>query len=375
MNTKQRKLEIIIIVICALSVLAGCSKLKPKLDEVLPDKRTAYKKSKTLPDLEVPPDLTTDAIRDQMAIPEGGETASFSTYQERQAVARKQRELEKTQDAAIQVLENEHILAVQGAAIQIWPQLQSFWDERNFDLELNDEELGVIETVWRENQEELIRDKFKIFAEAGEEQNTSVLYVSHRGEQLVPQGDTLVWQPRERDVSLERSVVEQLRDHLGAYSGSDDSVAELSADESIDTADADAYSDSTNASDVSASNARAEILSAGSGKIYIALQEEFSDAWKSTDSALAATGIKVVGGDKSRGVFNIKMPSPDGEKKEGMFSKLKFWGDKNATYQLSLTGVGDKTELVLLNEDGKWETSDEGAALLRQVHQALLKQR
>ena len=351
--------------------MAGCSKIKPKLDEVLPDKRTVYKKSKTLPDLEIPPDLTTDRIRDQMAIPEGGETATYSTYQERQATARKQRELEKTQDAAIQVVENEHILAVQGATIQIWPQLQSFWDERNFDLELNDEELGVIETVWRENQEELIRDKFKIFAEAGEEQNTSVLYVSHRGEQLVPQGDTLVWQPRERDVNLERALVEQLRDHLGAYGGSSESVAAVdSQDSSYATEDyASAESDDAGV------DARAEILSAGSGKIYISLQEEFSDAWTSTDSALAAAGVEVVGGDKSRGVFNIKMPNAEGSKKEGMFSKLKFWGDEDATYQLSLTGVGAKTELVLLNEEGKWETSDEGANLLRDVYRALLKQR
>ena len=358
--------------------MAGCSKIKPKLDEVLPDKRTVYKKSKTLPDLEVPPDLTTDRIRDQMAIPEGGETASYSTYQERQAQARKQRELESTQDAAIQVLENEHILAVQGAAIQIWPQLQSFWDERNFDLDLNDEELGVIETVWRENQEELIRDKFKIFAEAGEEQNTSVLYVSHRGEQLVPQGDTLVWQPRERDVSLERAVVEQLRDHLGAYSGGGESVAAVAPDDTSYASETGTenggYSESEGSSDAG-SDARAEILSAGSGKIYISLQEEFSDAWSSTDSALAAAGVEVVGGDKSRGVFNIKMPNAEGAKKEGVFSKLKFWGDKKSTYQLSLTGVGAKTELVLLNQEGKWETSEEGANLLRGVYQALLQQR
>ena len=374
MNINQRKFQLFIVILCVGGLLAGCSKIKPKLDEVLPDKRTVYKKSKTLPDLEVPPDLTTDRIRDQMAIPQGGETATYSTYQERQAQARKQRELEKTQDAAIQVLENEHILAVQGAAIQIWPQLQSFWDERNFELELNDEELGVIETVWRENQEELIRDKFKIFAEAGEEQNTSVLYVSHRGEQLVPQGDTLVWQPRERDVSLERSVVEQLRDHLGAYSGGTESLA-AAAPEAYAEADGGDYTEPESSDSDVASDARAEILSAGSGRIYISLQEEFSDAWGSTDSALAAAGIEVVGGDKSRGVFNIKMPNTEGGKKEGVFSKLKFWGDKTATYQLSLTGVGAKTELVLLNEEGKWETSDEGANLLRGVYQALLQQR
>lgn len=359
MIARKSKLRLCLIALCAVSLLGGCSKLKPKLDEVLPDKRTAYKKSKALPDLEVPPDLTTDAIRDRMAIPQGGETASYSTYQERQANAKKQRELESTQDSAIQVLENEHILAVQGATVQIWPQLKSFWDELGYDLELNDEELGVVETEWRENQEELTRNKFKVFAEAGEQRNTTVLYVSHRGEQLVPQGEKLVWQPRAREAELERAVVERLRDHLGAVASDTSSEeivgAEYPTDE-VEGEPAEQY---------------AEILSAGSGKIYIALQEEFSDAWVSTQGALSQAGIDVEEADKSRGVYSIKMPNAEGKKKDGVFSKLKFWGGKSDIYQLSLTGVGEKTELVLLDQDGKWETSEEGAQLLRKVHQQL----
>lgn len=360
MRESKSKLRLFLIALCALSLLGGCSKLKPKLDEVLPDKRTAYKKSKSLPDLEVPPDLTTDAIRDRMAIPQGGETATYSTYQERQASAKKQQELESTQDSAIQVLENEHILAVQGAAVQIWPQLQAFWDELGFKLELNDEELGVVETEWRENQEELTRNKFKIFAEAGEERNTTVLYVSHRGEQLVPQGEKLVWQPRPREVEVERALVERLRDHLGAVVASDSSPTPDSSG---------AYAGDSAAGD--STEPRAEILSAGSGKIYIALLEEFSEAWESTRQALSQAGIDVEEADKSRAAFSIKMPNSEGKKKDGVFSKLKFWGGKSDTYQLSLTGVGEKTELVLLDQDGKWETSDEGANLLRRIHQQL----
>lgn len=360
MSERKPNLRLILIALCAISVLGGCSKLKPKLDEVLPDKRIAYKKSKALPDLEVPPDLTTDAIRDRMGIPQGGETATFSTFQERQANAKKQRELESTQDSAIQVLDNEHILAVQGAAVQIWPQLQTFWEELGYGLELNDEELGVVETEWRENQEELTRNKFKIFAEAGEERNTTVLYVSHRGEQLVPQGEKLVWQPRAREVETERALVERLREHLGAIASNNYAAS----------SDADGgYEDDSSQQEPIAQ--RAEILSAGSGKIYISLQEEFSDAWESTELALSQAAINVQEADKSRGVYSIKMPNVQGEKKDGVFSKLKFWGDKSNIYQLSLTGVGAKTELVLLNEDGKWETSEEGTNLLRNLHQQL----
>jgi uncharacterized lipoprotein len=48
---------------------------------------------------------------------------------------------------------------------------------------------------------------------------------------------------------------------------------------------------------------------------------------------------------------------------------LKFWDRKgNEIHQLSLTGVGDKTEVVVLDKDGKWETSDEAGQLLSRLH-------
>src|SRR3990172_7039649 len=68
-------------VIILISILAGCSYI-PKLDEVLPDKRTEYKKSESLPGLEVPPDLTTARGEGAMGIP--GE-APLSEYKRQEA--------------------------------------------------------------------------------------------------------------------------------------------------------------------------------------------------------------------------------------------------------------------------------------------------
>ncbi len=94
------------------AALSGCSKLIPKLDEVVPDTRKDYQKAQSLPDLEVPPELSTEAIKDRMVIPEGGKTAKYSSYQERRAEAQKTQEVEKAQTAAVRVLENEHVLSV-----------------------------------------------------------------------------------------------------------------------------------------------------------------------------------------------------------------------------------------------------------------------
>ena len=338
-------------------MLAGCGKLIPKLDEVLPDKRTEYKKSKSLPDLEIPPDLTTEAIQDRMAIPSGGETATYSTYQERAAERKREQELERSESSAIKLLENEHILAVEGVTVQIWPRLREFWGRLGYKLELDDEELGVIETAWNENQEALIRDKFKIFAEPGQEPGTTLLYISHRGEALVSQGDSLVWRARARDVDLERKIVEHIQEQLGG--GGDSSVAERTSP---------APAAMTRAQ---LGPQRAELISAGGGKVYLTLAEDFAAAWKSTALALNRAGIEVEQGDRDRGLYFIRMPNAGAEQNKGVWSKLKFWGGDSTQFQLSLTGVGDKTEVVVLNREGKWETGAVAGQLLSRLNQEL----
>ncbi len=343
-------------------MLVGCSKIVPKLDEVLPDRRTEYKKSKSLPDLEVPPDLTTDAIQDRMAIPKAGETASFSTFQERAAERKRDEELERSESSAIKLLENETVLAAEGVTVQIWPQLRSFFQGLGYTLELDDEELGVIETAWNENQEELVRDKFKVFAEPGQEPGTTLLYVSHRGEELVPQGDKLVWQARSRDAALERQVVERMEATLN---GGASETRESPASRTAERASAPSAAPSADGPQHS------ELISAGGGKVYLALAEQFNDAWGVVGQALSRTGVEVDQEDRNRGLYIVRIPAGPAKKKQGVFSKLKFWGDDAGQLQLSLTGVGDKTEIVALNRDGQWETSDSAVQFLTRLNQEL----
>jgi len=80
------------LVVAALAI-AGCAWF-PTFDDVIPDKQKEYQKSQSLPDLEVPPDLTTESIRDTLAVPDvdASGTASYSTYQERIAQQKKQPE-------------------------------------------------------------------------------------------------------------------------------------------------------------------------------------------------------------------------------------------------------------------------------------------
>lgn len=354
--------QVLILAITAMLMVSGCSKLVPKLDQVLPDNRVEYRKSKSLPDLEVPPDLTTDTIKDRMAIPEGGDAATYSTYQERVAQRKRGEELERTANEAVRVLDNEHVVAVTGAIAQIWPKLVTLMkDDLGYELELNDEELGIIETTWIENQEELHREKFKIFAEPGQEAGTTVLYVSNRSEELVSKGGNMEWKPKDRDAEREKLLVERVQQTLGG--------------QSTDVADSATVEKTKHPAVASepVGSGRAELISAGGGKVYLSVLENFAAAWRSTGVALKRAGYDVDQSDKERGIYYIRVPASEGEvTKRGVLSKLKFWGDDDEhELQLNLTGVGDKTEVVVLDKEGRWETGDVSKRILDRLNHEL----
>jgi len=367
-----------LILLLLLLAASGCSRLTSKLDAVIPDNRTEYRKSRTLPDLEVPPDLTTDAIRDRMAIPEGGEEATYSTYQERIAERKREEELQRSANDAIKVLDDEHILAVQGVPKQLWPQLRDFMAESGYKLELDDEELGVLETVWDENPETLTRDKFKIFAEAGQEAGTTLLYVSQRAEELKPEGDDMVWKATDRDSVQEREFVERLQSFLvggrePARKPEETTVAEAYGSAAAATVgEASAEAEPADAA-LDDADRLAALVDAGSGKVYLAIREEFASAWRATAPALERAGYTIDQSDKSRGIFYLRVPASEGEtQKRGVLSKLKFWGgDDEHELQLNLTGVGTKTEAVVLDREGRWETGDIARTILEKLAREL----
>ena len=362
--------------LCVLmaAALSGCSKLVPKLDEVLPDSRKDYLKAQTLPDLEVPPDLSSEAIKDRMAIPDGGKTAKYSTYQERRAASPKVAavaEVGKPQAAAVRVLDSEHVLSIVGTPAQVWPKLRDFWGTQGYKLDLDDSELGVIETAWSEDKAKLSRHKYKLFAEAGTEAATTVLYLSHEGQELTPKGEALEWEHKPRDVDAERGMVDNLQTYL-AGQGTAVVGATTPAAASAATAPAAVASDASAPATTPTvlGEHQAEIVTVGGGKTYLSVGEEFPVAWQSTGAALEQVGVQIKDSDKGRGVYIVKVAAPAGE--TSALSKLKFWNRDGAKeLQVSLTGVGAKTEVVVLDRDGRWDTGDTAASLLHKLHEAL----
>lgn len=350
MKRMMPNLKPIAIGLLMATVVSGCNKL-PRLDEVLPDKRTEYRSARDLPPLEVPPDLTTDTINDSMSIP-GEETPNtLSAYEQQQRNAASSSELGGP-------LENEDQLTLRGDRFTIWPELKRFWQEKGFTLELDDAELGVLETGWSEPRTTdtgEARDKFKVFAEPGTQDNTTLLFISH--DQQRRSSTDGEWQDTGSNAEIRKSMTTAMYQFFGGQQPEDTRVA----DSGSNTAAAGGEERRSNLP-------RAKIINNDQGQVYMSLPDDFETAWDKTETALKDGGMEINSADSDKGEFVIAYQPPRSEEDEGWFDALKFWKDDGPTiYRVSLTGLDDSTELVVHDEDGDWLSDDEGREILNRI--------
>ncbi|MBM2829732.1 MAG: uncharacterized protein HW411_522 [Gammaproteobacteria bacterium] len=171
-----------IFIIASLLFINACEYV-PKLDEVIPDRRTEYKKSESLPDLEVPSEF------------------------ERQKTLRRSGGVP---GASVDALADEQWLSVPGSSVEIWPKLREFWTAKGYALELDDADLGVLETGWLESDSEGItafRDRFKIISEPGEASGSSVLFITNeRQEKIAGADENTEWVDVGKNSDLEKQI-------------------------------------------------------------------------------------------------------------------------------------------------------------------------
>lgn len=340
-------------VIITLVWLTACGFL-PELDDVLPDQREAYRDARSLPPLEVPPDLTSSSINDTMAIPGEQMPNTLSAYERQQSAG----------DAALGVaMADEQTLIVQGDQYAVWPRLQDFWTERGFALELDDVELGVQETTWSEPRtiaDGEVRDRYRVFAEPGVDAGTTALFVSHDQQRRAgPAGE---WLDAGSDSALRQQAVAALSSYFG---GGQQQAAAAPTDASTGT-DAAATTTTQQGSRV----ARAEIINNDQGQVYMSLPEGFEQAWEKLESALTEAGLEVRSAEKEAGEYLVAYQPPEEEEDEGWFDSLMFWSsDEPTLYRVSVSAAAERTELVLRDEDGEWQSDDSARNLLYKIQQ------
>lgn len=375
----MNKLLVRLVCLTAGATLAACGTIQ------LPSKRIDYKSTgKSLPSLEVPPDLARPATDDRFAVPDAGGrgTATFSAFQkDRQGRAETAGSgaVLPTQDTArVERAGTQRWLVVRGQPDQVWPVVKDFWQEIGFIVNVEMPEAGVMETDWAENRARISdgairnllgrlldtaystseRDKFRTRLERSVQPGSTEIYISHRGMEEVYTStaqDQTRWQPRPSNPELEAEMLRRLMVRLG--------VQEDRAKTQIATAKAVPQA----------------TLQKGSGGGVLALNEQFDRAWRRVGLALDRVGFTVEDRDRSKGIYFVRYIDPEIDNRSaenrGWLSRLRIWGSsaqqKQEQYRVVVRDLGERAEVNVLNKEGVPEQSATATRILTLLHDQL----
>ena len=361
---------------CLAMGCCACSTVQ----DTFSDKRVEYEKATSLPSLEIPPDLVTPAVDEEMALPSThpkgptrySEYSTGKTTEQRAAVAAT---VLPPQDG-IEVMRegNQRWLRVRGTPDQLWTKVHDFWLDQGFVIKVEQPRTGILETDWLENRANIpqsgvralfgkvlnglydssTRDRFRIRLERSETPDTTEVYVAHQGAEEVTQGEGTVWQMRPNDLQLEAVMLQRMMMFLGVPEQKTKTL--LAAQEPTK---------------------EGAHLNAGNDSKTLLVEEDFPRAWRHVGLALDRTGFTVEDRDRSRGIYFVRYKDPlkDDGKKKGFFSKLAFWRSDTPMsaeqFQIHLEDRGARTEVTVLNKDGAQDTSPTGQRILTLLQEQL----
>lgn len=348
----------------AAVLLGGCSSAERFLGGDRIDYRTQA--AKTAP-LEVPPDLS-QLARDGRYRPQSGTVTASQTGAAAAAATpgatTAQVALQSAGDLRVERLGTQRWLVVPASPEQLWPQLQQFWQERGFTLEVQNAEAGVMETGWAENRaklpQDLIRrtigqvlenlystgerDRFRTRLERTP--NGTEIYITHRSmEEVFTERDNsrTVWRPRAGDPQLEAEMLSRLMVKLG----SKEDAARTSV----------------------ASAPERPVLAkpaVPTGATSLEINDNFDRSWRRVGLALDRSGFTVEDRDRAAGLYFVRYVAPGSVEEPGFFSKL--FGGSNAAgparYRVQVKAAGDKTAVSVLNAQGAPETGEDAKKII-----------
>ena len=339
-------------------LLSGCS----TITDTLVGEKIDYKSGATKgPSLDIPPDLSQLTRDNRYAVP--GMAVTANTFQSDKASRAGQVGIAASSvgDVRIERSGNQRWLVVNRPADKLWEPVREFWKTSGFQLAIDQQDLGIIETDFAENRAKLPqdfirntlgrvlenlystgeRDKFRTRLERTASGGTEI-FISHRGmiEVVTNSSGTstsTVWQPRPADPELEAEFLRRLMVQLGV--SPDQSKALIAVDAARQTS-------------------RIETVN---NQQVLLVDDGFDRAWRRVGLGLDRTGFTVEDRDRSKGLYFVRYVAPlSDNKSSGFFGKM--FSSKAATpaplkYQIVLTAKGDMTSVTVLNADGKPDTT------------------
>jgi outer membrane protein assembly factor BamC len=136
-------------------VLSGCS----TVTDTLIGEKVDYKSGATKgPSLDVPPDLSQLTRDNRYAVP--GVAVTANTFQSDKASRAGQVGIAASSvgDVRIERSGNQRWLVVNRPADKLWEPVREFWKTSGFQLSIDQQDLGIIETDFAENRAKLPQD-------------------------------------------------------------------------------------------------------------------------------------------------------------------------------------------------------------------------
>lgn len=364
-NTVKRYIGITTAV-AAIFSLSACSSLDSILENKV-DYRSGSDNLNRNP-LEVPPDLTRPGANNTGQYNAPG-AATYTDVATTRNILSSQSNVvlpEGNSSAKLVQQGNERWLVVSAPPEKVWPQIREFWLNQGFALELDNPNIGIMETDWLENRAKLPKDwvrkiigkvidnvmstgemdKFRTRIERGPN-NTTEIFISHRGMVEVfkntgeAQGrasnempaDT-IWTPRQSDPELETEMLRLMLVQLGVR----EEVAK------------------TTVANPEVAASTTSLIDFEGGKALL-LSDTFDRAWRRVGLALDRVGYVVVDRNRAEGIYYVRRAAEDiaKEEKPGFFASLAFWRsqDKQKNADASNLNAQPEFEVQLREQDGK----------------------
>jgi outer membrane protein assembly factor BamC len=367
-------IQLLVIVTAALSVSA-CGTW-----EKVVGKKADYKQSRSEAPLEIPPDLSSSTIEDDLVVP-GGTPATLSEYTSgtQKAAPGSSGVLVQPLNISIERYDDKQWLVVQNSADVVWPKVRDFWLQNGFLLTMDDPKVGILETDWAENRADIpqdfirrtigkaldslyssaTRDRFRMRLERTGADSTEI-FITHRGMEEVAQGtpdnDTgTIWKPRPNDPELEAEMLKRLMVSLGAE---EQSAAERLAQPAQTRAP------------------QTQLVVNAAGETLLVVEQGFSRAWREVGLALDRVGFTVEDRDRTAGTYFVRYNDPLKEdKKKGFLSKMAFWRDDDPMsaeqFRILVSSEGEKTNVTVLNAESQRDNSSTAKRILTLVQEQM----
>ena len=306
---------LVVFLASVLPILNACS--------VVDERKAAYKDAESTAALEIPPDLLSMEAGDELAValaPLGG-SVTLSEFNRVQPKENKQKQLTPiginlSGEFRLERDGAEQWLVVKGTPAQWWDEVKLFWSQRNVKIEREDLLLGVIQTEWIKDDRTTMasflkktfsalydsgnRDQYTIRFEAGVEEGTTDIYVTHRGMREEALGEQVRWMPRPSENELEVEIVKQL-------------AIQISKDESLAEA-------MVGGRPVSVILAR--LVESDGSAVSLRVILPFAKTWRRVGNALVQLDLSIDDFNRKAGLIEITGVMAKREKKKSLSERL-----------------------------------------------------